>query len=62
MTSDELRALLEGVRTGAVGVSDAAAKLGQASVAELSFATLDLDGLRTGGANRPAPAAAEASR
>jgi NCAIR mutase (PurE)-related protein len=43
MTSDELRALLEGVRTGAVEVSDAAARLGQASVAELSFATLDLD-------------------
>jgi NCAIR mutase (PurE)-related protein len=43
MTSDELRELLEGVRTGAIGVSDAAARLGQASVAELSFATLDLD-------------------
>jgi pyridinium-3,5-biscarboxylic acid mononucleotide synthase len=43
MTVDELRELLEGVRTGAVGVSDAAARLGQASVAELSFATLDLD-------------------
>ena len=43
MTADELRDLLEGVRTGAVGVSDAAAQLGQASVAELSFATLDLD-------------------
>jgi pyridinium-3,5-biscarboxylic acid mononucleotide synthase len=43
MTSDELRALLEGVRTGAVGVSDAVKRLGQASVAELSFATLDLD-------------------
>ncbi len=43
MTSDELRQLLEGVRTGAIDVSDAAARLGQASVAELSFATLDLD-------------------
>src|SRR5262245_20682074 len=43
MTSDELRELLERVRTGAVAVNDAAAKLGQASVAELSFATLDLD-------------------
>jgi pyridinium-3,5-biscarboxylic acid mononucleotide synthase len=43
MTADELRELLEGVRTGAVGTSDAAARLGQASVAELSFATLDLD-------------------
>ena len=43
MTSDELRKLLEGVRTGAIGVPDAAARLGQASVAELSFATLDLD-------------------
>jgi NCAIR mutase (PurE)-related protein len=43
MSSDELRELLEGVRTGAIGVSDAAARLGQASVAELSFATLDLD-------------------
>lgn len=43
MTSDELRQLLEGVRAGAVGVGDAAARLGQASVAELSFATLDLD-------------------
>jgi NCAIR mutase (PurE)-related protein len=31
------------VRTGAVGVDDAASRLGQASVAELSFATLDLD-------------------
>jgi NCAIR mutase (PurE)-related protein len=43
MTSDELRELLERVRTGAVAVNDAIAKLGQASVAELSFATLDLD-------------------
>jgi pyridinium-3,5-biscarboxylic acid mononucleotide synthase len=43
MTSDELRELLERVRTGAVAVNDAVAKLGQASVAELSFATLDLD-------------------
>ncbi len=43
MTSDELQQLLESVRAGAVGVSDAAARLGQASVAELSFATLDLD-------------------
>lgn len=43
MTAEELRELLEGVRSGAVGVGDAAAKLGQASVAELSFATLDLD-------------------
>ena len=43
MTSDELRQLLEGVRTGAMGVSEAANLLGQASVAELSFATLDLD-------------------
>lgn len=43
MTSDELHALLEGVRTGAVEVGEAAARLGQASVAELSFATLDLD-------------------
>ena len=43
MTSDELRELLEAVRTGVVGVSDAAAQLGRTSVAELSFATLDLD-------------------
>jgi NCAIR mutase (PurE)-related protein len=43
MTPDELRRLLEGVRTGAVGVEVAAAQLGAASVAELSFATLDLD-------------------
>ena len=47
MTADELRELLEGVRSGAVGVSAAAARLGQAqheaAVAELSFATLDLD-------------------
>ncbi len=43
MTADELRVLLDGVRTGAVGVDEAAARLGQASVAELSFATLDLD-------------------
>ena len=43
MTADELRELLEGVRTGAVDVGAAAARLGQASVAELSFATLDLD-------------------
>ena len=43
MTADELRELLEGVRTGAVGVGDAAAKLAETSVAELSFATLDLD-------------------
>jgi pyridinium-3,5-biscarboxylic acid mononucleotide synthase len=43
MTSDELRQLLEDVRSGAVAVTDAAARLGQASVAELSFATLDLD-------------------
>jgi NCAIR mutase (PurE)-related protein len=43
MTADELRALLEGVRTGAIEVGAAATRLGQASVAELSFATLDLD-------------------
>ncbi|WP_171469289.1 nickel pincer cofactor biosynthesis protein LarB [Frigoriglobus tundricola] len=43
MTSDELRELLDGVRAGAVGVSEAAVRLGRASVAELSFATLDLD-------------------
>ncbi len=43
MTADELRVLLESVRSGAVGVSAAAARLSQASVAELSFATLDLD-------------------
>lgn len=43
MTSDELRAILDGVRTGAIDVSAATARLGQASVAELSFATLDLD-------------------
>src|SRR5205814_3473983 len=43
MTFDELRGLLDGVRTGVVGVGDAAARLGQASVAELSYATLDLD-------------------
>ncbi len=43
MTSDELRQLLEGVQAGTVGVGDAAARLGQASVAELTFATLDLD-------------------
>lgn len=43
MTSDELRELLDGVRRGAVAVNDAVTKLGQASVAELSYATLDLD-------------------
>src|SRR5262245_27286077 len=43
MTSDELRRLLEAVRTGAVGIDDAISQLGRASVAELSFATLDLD-------------------
>jgi NCAIR mutase (PurE)-related protein len=43
MTSDELQQLLEGVRSGAVSTSEAAARLGQTSVAELSFATLDLD-------------------
>lgn len=43
MTADELQQLLEGVRTGAVAVGEAATRLGQASVAELSFATLDLD-------------------
>ena len=43
MTSDELRLLLEGVRAGSVGVGDAAERLGRASVAELTFATLDLD-------------------
>ncbi len=43
MTSDELRQLLEGVRAGAVDVAAATAQLGRASVAELSFATLDLD-------------------
>jgi hypothetical protein len=43
MTADELRALLEGVRAGTVEVGAAATRLGQASVAELSFATLDLD-------------------
>jgi NCAIR mutase (PurE)-related protein len=43
MIADELRELLEGVRTGAVGVGEATARIGRASVAELSFATLDLD-------------------
>jgi len=43
MTSDELQQLLEGVRTGTVGVAEATTRLGQSSVAELSFATLDLD-------------------
>ena len=43
MTTEELKQLLESVRTGAVGVTDAVARLGSASVAELSFATLDLD-------------------
>jgi NCAIR mutase (PurE)-related protein len=43
MSADELRELLEAVRTGALGVGDAAARIGRASVAELSFATLDLD-------------------
>ena len=43
MTPEELRQLLDGVRTGAIDVGDAAARLGRASVAELSFATLDLD-------------------
>ncbi|MDY3559658.1 nickel pincer cofactor biosynthesis protein LarB [Gemmata sp. JC673] len=43
MTSDELRQLLEGVRAGTLDVGAAADRLGRASVAELSFATLDLD-------------------
>jgi NCAIR mutase (PurE)-related protein len=43
MTADELRELLDGVRTGTVGVGDAAARIGGGSVAELGYATLDLD-------------------
>ncbi|HEY1186280.1 MAG TPA: nickel pincer cofactor biosynthesis protein LarB [Gemmata sp.] len=43
MTADELQRLLEGVRTGEVTVDEATARLGRESVAELSFATLDLD-------------------
>jgi NCAIR mutase (PurE)-related protein len=43
MTDDELRELLEGVRSGALDVGGAVARIGRASVAELSFATLDLD-------------------
>ncbi|VTR96301.1 1-(5-phosphoribosyl)-5-amino-4-imidazole-carboxylate carboxylase : NCAIR mutase-like protein OS=Singulisphaera acidiphila (strain ATCC BAA-1392 / DSM 18658 / VKM B-2454 / MOB10) GN=Sinac_2656 PE=4 SV=1: AIRC [Gemmata massiliana] len=43
MTSDELRQLLESVRAGTVDVAAATAQLGRVSVAELSFATLDLD-------------------
>ncbi|MCI0703306.1 MAG: nickel pincer cofactor biosynthesis protein LarB, partial [Planctomycetia bacterium] len=43
MTPPELRQLLEAVRTGTVGIDDAVNQLGRASVAELSFATLDLD-------------------
>ncbi len=43
MTSEELRALLEAVRSGTVDVDAAAQRLGQSSVAELSYATLDLD-------------------
>lgn len=43
MTGEELRGLLEAVRTGALGVGDAADRLARSSVAELSFATLDLD-------------------
>ena len=49
MSGDELRALLESVRSGAVQVGDAADRLARSSVAELSFATLDLDrGARCG--------------
>ena len=43
MTSDELRQLLEDVRSGTVEVAAAASQLDRSSVAELAFATLDLD-------------------
>ncbi|MBM3978786.1 MAG: nickel pincer cofactor biosynthesis protein LarB [Planctomycetes bacterium] len=43
MTADELRVLLEGVQSGAVAVDAALSRLDQSSVAELGFATLDLD-------------------
>jgi pyridinium-3,5-biscarboxylic acid mononucleotide synthase len=43
MSAEELRELLDNVRSGALDVSDAMARIGRESVAELSFATLDLD-------------------
>src|SRR5215210_4791717 len=43
MTSDELRRLLESVRTGGIDVEAAVGRLGAASVADLGFAQVDLD-------------------
>src|SRR5262245_53463452 len=43
MTTDELRRLLEGVRAGTLTVEAAARQLSESSVADLGFATLDLD-------------------
>jgi NCAIR mutase (PurE)-related protein len=42
MTANEIRELLEAVRTGGVRIEDAAARLASHGVAELGFATLDL--------------------
>src|SRR5215211_3296920 len=42
MTPTELRGLLEQVRAGALPVDVAAARLGEVAVADLGFATLDL--------------------
>lgn len=42
MTAADVRAVLEAVRTGSIGVDEAAARLSATGVAELGFATLDL--------------------
>src|SRR5262245_41522525 len=43
MTSDELRQILESVRTGRTDVESAIARLGSPAVADLGFAQVDLD-------------------
>jgi pyridinium-3,5-biscarboxylic acid mononucleotide synthase len=43
MTSDELRTVLEGVRTGRTNVEAALSKLAQPALADLGFAQVDLD-------------------
>ncbi len=43
LMATEIRELLEAVRAGGIGVEEAAARLSAAGVAELGFATLDLD-------------------
>src|SRR5262245_49193383 len=43
MTSDELRQLLESVRTGRTDVESALGQLGRPPIADLGFAQVDLD-------------------